>query len=137
MNFELLSYRSPQDEAPATPVRYRFGSSVPEYWVPLIPTQTLQAGGQPSNRLRRGVLPAEPVDTSGEGIVTPGPRGRVLQPDRELLLYDEEVPREGARVTRAFQYARWTDGSTFLWIGRRKRTGRGEGSSGLRFDFVE
>ena len=38
---------------------------------------------------------------------------------------------------RHYQYARWIDGSTFLWLGRRKSTGRGEGSSGLRFDRVE
>ncbi|CAN5664365.1 hypothetical protein BH18ACI4_BH18ACI4_06700 [soil metagenome] len=29
------------------------------------------------------------------------------------------------------------DGSTHLWLGRRKAVGRGEGSSGLRFDSVE
>ena len=121
----------------ATPLRYCLGSSVPEYWVPLMPTQVTEAGGRPSTRLRRGVLPADPDDGSEDDSVTPGPQGHILQPDRELLLYDEEVPREGARVTRAYEYARWTDGSTFLWIGRRKRTGRGEGSSGLRFDFTK
>lgn len=30
----------------------------------------------------------------------------------------------------------WINGETYLWVGRRKRTGRGEGSSGLRFDVV-
>ena len=49
----------------------------------------------------------------------------------------EEVPRACARITRAWQLARWTDGSTHLWIGRRKQPGRGEGSSGLRFDVIE
>jgi hypothetical protein len=52
-------------------------------------------------------------------------------------LYEEEVPREGVRVTRRYQYTRWCDGSTHVWIGRRKQIGRGEGSSGLRFDIVE
>jgi hypothetical protein len=52
-------------------------------------------------------------------------------------MHDEEVPREGARVTRAYQYARWVDGSTHLWSGRRKQPGRGEGSSGLQFDILE
>jgi hypothetical protein len=41
------------------------------------------------------------------------------------------------RVTRSYQYARWSNGSTHLWIGRRKQPGRGEGSSGLRFGVVE
>jgi hypothetical protein len=41
------------------------------------------------------------------------------------------------RVTRAYQLARWIDGGTYLWLGRRKTVGRGEGSSGLRFDTTE
>ena len=54
----------------------------------------------------------------------------------EVIVREEEVPREGARVTRAYQLARWFDGTTFLWLGRRKVVGRGEGSSGLRFDIA-
>jgi hypothetical protein len=46
------------------------------------------------------------------------------------------VPREGARVTRTYRYARWSDGSTQVWVGRRKTPGLGEGSSGLRFDVA-
>ncbi len=65
------------------------------------------------------------------------PKVRLLEPNRELLLFDEEVPREGARVTRTYQYARWIDGSTHLWIGRRKGPDRGEESSGLEFDVME
>lgn len=48
------------------------------------------------------------------------------------------MPRAGARVTREYQYARWIDGGTHLWVGRRKHVGRGEGSSGLlRGDVLE
>jgi len=66
-------------------------------------------------------------------------QGRILNPDSRapLAFYEEEVPREGARVTRSYQFARWLDGSTHLWMGRRKQVGRGEGSSGLCFDTVE
>ncbi len=46
------------------------------------------------------------------------------------------MPRAGRSVDRAFKRARWIDGTTFLWIGRRSTTGRGEGSSGLVFDQV-
>ena len=53
----------------------------------------------------------------------------------ELLLYDEEVPREGVHVTRGRRMARWIDGSTWVWTAFRKQVGRGEGSSGLRFGF--
>lgn len=51
-----------------------------------------------------------------------------------LRLAEEEVPRDGAVVTRRYQLARTPSGGTVLWIGRRKRTGEGEGWSGLRFD---
>ena len=37
-------------------------------------------------------------------------------------------------MTRAFERTRWLDGRTLLWMGLRKRVGRGEGSSALRFD---
>ena len=59
-------------------------------------------------------------------------------PDTEppLRIEEEEVPREGAVATRAFQFARWIDGGSLLWLGRRKRAGRGEGASGLRFDVI-
>lgn len=112
----------------STEAAYRLGTTVPDYWIPLLPVQDGKA-----IRLKRGVLPR----FESEGLIgTFEPQGRVLEPNRDLLLHDEEVPREGARVTLAYQYARWVDGSTHLWVGRRKQPGRGEGSSGLRFDIV-
>ena len=72
------------------------------------------------------------------------PKGVLLRtdprrdPDSEppLRLAEEEVPREGAIVERTFRYARWFDGRSLLWLGRRKHAGRGEASSGLRFDSL-
>ena len=62
-----------------------------------------------------------------------------VSPEAEtpLRIEDEEVPREGALVERAFQYARWLGGTSFVWVGRRKIVGRGEASSGLRYDRLE
>jgi hypothetical protein len=54
----------------------------------------------------------------------------------EVHLEEEEVPREGIVVRRTYQYARTPDGRAFLWAGRSKRPGRGEGASGLRFDAI-
>ena len=86
-------------------------------------------------RLRRA---AALLDTEDGEVGFSRPLGRVLEPEREdFSLYEEEVPRGGARVIRQYQYARWTDGSTALWLARRKTAGRGEESSGLRFDLVE
>jgi len=72
---------------------------------------------------------------------TVGAQGRILNPEPAgsdgLALFEEEIPREGVRVTRTYQLARWQDGSTHLWLGRKKTVGRGEGSSGLRFDVLD
>lgn len=130
-----LSRQNRQDGLPSTggadmeALIYRLGTSVPDYWIPLLPVQD---GG--AVRLKRGAIPE--VEAGGLGRLLQ-PLGRILEPGRELLLHDEEVPREGIRVTRTYQYARWIDGSTYLWVGRRKQPGRGEGSSGLRFDVAE
>ena len=72
------------------------------------------------------------------------PRGWLLrrdptQPmplDDTLLIEEEEVPRIGARLKRKFQYARSSDGRSWLWIGRSKIAGRGEAASSLRFDVA-
>jgi len=55
-------------------------------------------------------------------------------PPVTYFVFDEEVPRAGARLMQAFERTRWTDGRVFTWLRVRKQTGRGEGSSGLVFD---
>lgn len=52
-------------------------------------------------------------------------------------LFAEEVPREDVTLTRARQYACAADGRGLLWTTCRARPGRGEYSSGLRFDHLE
>ena len=122
--------RDATEKIPAAgePLRYRLSTEIPDYWIPLMPARVGQG-----LRLKRGAV----LNTDGlpEAVHA---RGRILTPDRgrALELYEEEVPREGVRVTRSYQYARWLDGSTYVWIGRRKHIGRGEGSSGLGFDVV-
>jgi hypothetical protein len=72
------------------------------------------------------------------------PRGWLLRrnptepmPDDDVLrLEEEEVPRIGASLKRKFQYARTSDGRSWLWIGRSKIAGRGEAASNLRFDVA-
>ncbi len=70
------------------------------------------------------------------------PRGRVLRRDPALpvasdglRIAEEELARSGFIVERRFQYARSADGRAWLWLGRRRRTGRGEAASGLAFDL--
>jgi hypothetical protein len=108
-------------------LRYLLATETPDYWIPLLPVKTNEG-----LRLQRGSIlkldgPSEPVHALG----------RILEPGNVLSLYEEEVPREGVRVTRSYQFARWIDGSSHFWVGRRKGVGRGEGSSGLKFDSLE
>jgi hypothetical protein len=111
---------------------YRLATAVPDYWIPFRPQRIDPT--KPDIRLRRA---AALIEEGGE----PGfsePLGRILEPERrDLTLFEEEVPRGGVRVTRQFEYTRWVDGRTFLWLARRKVAGAGESSSGLRFDLVE
>jgi hypothetical protein len=108
-------------------LHYQLTTEVPDYWVPLLPVRTEQG-----LRFKRGAVlktdgPPQPVNA----------QGRILQSNQELSLFEEEVPREGVRVTRSYQFTRWIDGSSHFWVGRRKGVGRGEGSSGLRFDTLD
>jgi hypothetical protein len=89
--------------------------------------------------------PLQPGDDADLRVYVFHPRGWLLrsnptQPmprDDLLILEEEEVPRIGATLRRKFQYARGSDGRSWLWIGRSKLAGRGEASSGLRHDVAE
>ena len=56
-------------------------------------------------------------------------QGLEQTPRIAYYLYEEEVPRAGVRVIQAFQRTRWHNGRVYTWVGIRKETGRGEGSS--------
>jgi hypothetical protein len=115
--------------APAgAPPRYFLSSTVPANWIPLLPVQQ-QLGGRVIQRLRRGAV----LQPDGSTKVHSA-RSRTLATKSPLLLYDEEVPREGVQLTRMRRVARWIDGSSWAWTALRTQIGLGEGSSGLQFD---
>jgi hypothetical protein len=60
----------------------------------------------------------------------------LLDPRQPCWLYEEEVPSSGVRIERRWQAGRWHDGSLHVWLQRRKRPGRGESSSGVRWDLL-
>jgi hypothetical protein len=112
---------------------YRVETVVPDYWIPLAPEQLAD---QQSIHLR--MVPME-VDDGGVPEAVE-PKGLLLQSNDSggrLWLYEEEIPQEGTQVDRLYRYARWQDGRTSLWAARRRSVGRGEGSSGLRFDVLD
>jgi hypothetical protein len=125
------SVRPAASAAAAGELAYRLATTVPDYWLPLVPARVDPA--RPDIRLVRGRV----LLTNNTTPVSPEPLGRLLEPGRQLQIPEEEVQREGAIVERKYRHARWTDGSTHLWVGRSKRPGRGEGFSGLRFDVLE
>lgn len=120
---------SPLDPPPPTtaPLRYGVASKVPSHWIPLL-------------------MPNDPNPTSLEKaaalqILPAGPRpvpalGKIMNPTgvANYRIFDEEVPKVGARVERVVYRSRSYDGKSYLWVARRKRPGSGETQSGLRFD---
>jgi hypothetical protein len=108
----------PRGELPA----YAVQTVVPDYWLPLVP-HAISPGVN-----RFALVPLEQPIGDSE------PQGRLLTP--KTWLHEEEVPREGAAVTRRPVLARWFDGSTHAWTRREKNPGSGESSSGLAFDIV-
>jgi hypothetical protein len=111
--------------------RYGMEAPAPPNWIPLVPQRV--AAGSEQVRFRRGRMRA--WDLLERDLV--GAKGALLEPWRPLTIFEEEVPRSGARVERRWQFARLPDGSTHSWIQRRKQNGRGEQTSGLAWDLLE
>ena len=132
-----LRQQLPDDLGDAAIV-YRLMTPVPDHWVPFVavPAAAAAGGGELERR------PLLHFRDDGTTEVT-HPLGTLLYrqpgapPTDRLRLAEEEIPRDGAVVTRRYQLARSPDGGTTLWIGRRKRVGEGEGWSGLRFDTAD
>jgi len=118
-------------------IRYRTMSTVPENWIPFIPVHV--PGSTRRIQLQRAALPRIlEGDPNPPEKVTP--RTRLLRqgldhaPPAPYFVFEEEIPRAGTRVYECFERTRWSDGAVYVWLRVRRQTGRGEGSSGLRFD---
>ena len=106
-------------------IRYVVGTTVPENWIPFIPVHMESSNAE--IRLQRAKMPA-----------SKGPTGVLLtEKPAPYFINEEEIPRSGVMVQRYFQRARWLNGKTYLWIGRYKDAGKGEGWSNLKFDQIE
>ncbi|MCL4298423.1 MAG: hypothetical protein KJ077_21990 [Anaerolineae bacterium] len=117
-------------------IQYRLGTHVSENWIPFIPVHI--PGSNREIRLQRAAMPRLISETPSPVE----PRGMLLRagldatPRQPYFIHEEEVPRAGILLTRTYQRARWWDGKIYTWLGRRKETGRGQGSSGLEFDQI-
>ncbi len=60
-----------------------------------------------------------------------------MQELQDVVLPEEEVPTAGVVVRRRWFLARSADGGRHAWAARSVMSGRGEASSGLKFDFAD
>jgi hypothetical protein len=118
---------------PTAPIRYQVMNAVPENWIPFIAVHLDNDARE--TQLQRAAMPRILVgDPALPAKVRPRTSLlRVNLPDA-YYVHEEEVPRAGAVVSLCYQRTRRMGGAVLTWLGARKQTGRGEGSSGLRFD---
>jgi len=123
----------------ASPVpRYRLSTTVPENWFPFMPATASHIKDMSPSSMR--LWRAQMLRSEAAGQPQPIPSmTRLLDLSGEPLLWLEEatVPRSGLRAQLTAQRIRWVDGKTYVWYGRKVLTGRGEGSSGLKFDSID
>lgn len=105
-------------------IRYVAGTTVADNWIPFVPVH--MQGSDREIRLQRASMPT-----------AKGAQGVILTEKSAPYYLDEvEIPKAGIIVRRSFQRVRWLNGATYLWVGRDKEVGKGEGWSNLRFDQV-
>ena len=123
----------------AAPIYYRAMTSAPENWIPMVPVH-VQGSNREIELQRGGMLRLLEGDTEPPVKIEPATlilrRGLDTTPKAPLFVHEEEAPRAGTRVVRAFQRTRWRNGRTLVWLGMSKTTGRGEGASRLAFDQI-
>jgi hypothetical protein len=129
---EVAGEPAPQTAAqpPATgpsPIAYRLQTFVPWHWFPMVPVLVNAATGEIALEQGRMTRP---------GGAIPEPLGRILAGAGPYRVREETVSRVGVRVVREVVRARDLLGGTHLWTARRNFVGRGEGSSGLRYDIA-
>ncbi len=138
--FERLAGVSPTAEPEyRAKIRYSVMNSVPENWIPFIPVH--DPGSNREIRLQRAAMLRFLKGDDHPARIRPRTEllweGLDAKPKRTpYFIHEEEVPRAGILVTQSFQRTRWYGGRVFQWLGVRKTTGRGEGSSGLAFDQI-
>lgn len=145
----LELHRKYQDAVVAVPpppvqndakVQYSLMTSVAEHWIPFIPVHVDNDNRE--IQLQRAAMPRLLEGQTGVVPEKIAPRTRLMRvglestPGEPYYLAEEEVERSGTVVETKWQRCRWRNGAVVLWQGHHRRTGRGEGSSGLAFDTL-
>ena len=142
---EAIVKAATSGSTPAAPlndakVTYLPMTDVPEHWIPFIPVKV--ANSTRDIQLQRGSMlriisgdPEKPAKVKpGTSILREGLDKATPEP---YYVHEEEIPRAGIRVTQCFQRTRWLNGEVVVWLGMKKKTGKGEGSSNLQFDVLQ
>ena len=129
----------PQIEPYKAPVYYQAMTEVPEHWIPFLPVH-VDGDNREVQLQRASMLRIIEGDTLAPAKIKPATsilrQGLDATVPAAYYIHEEEVSRMGVQVTQAFQRTRWINGEVFVWLGMKKQTGRGEGSSGLAFDQI-
>ena len=117
------------DEIAGLPA-YRLKSSMAAHWIPYIPRLAAGQGPNPTQVYLRRARSVESASSA-----EPQYRGRLIA--ESWRLNEEEVPRTGLRVQRLWRFARRSDGTAHVWVGRRKDPSLREPTSGLAYDYLD
>lgn len=123
-------------------LRYKLQNAVPENWIPFIAAvNSNPSANYRSRQIQRARLLRYINDEYQQTPIQP--RTNILRAGLDetvpqpYFLNQEEVSKSGFVVSTSFQRTRWYDGKTYVWLGRKKQTGRGEAGIKFQFDMLE
>jgi hypothetical protein len=137
---EVVAYRqrrlaptsAEDDDPPRAPLSYVAMNAIPEHWIPFMPVHV--PGDNREIQLQRAAMPSVIDGKLVRARTTLLRQG--FDAGEKYFINEEEVPQAGTRLSVAFNRTRWRDGRVVVWLSAQRGTGRGEGSSGLRFDIL-
>ncbi|MCM0667732.1 hypothetical protein [Flavobacterium tyrosinilyticum] len=122
-------------------ISYQAMSNVPENWIPFVPVH--KKNDNREIQLQRASL-LRIIEKDQETPKKIKPQSSILREGLDEIpkplpyyIHEEEIPRAGVKVSQSFQRTRWLNGEVFVWLGMKKKIGRGEGSSNLAFDQIK
>lgn len=122
-------------------VFYKAMTEVPENWIPFIPVHANGHNRKIQLQRASNIRIIQGSDVIPEKIkpLTSILREGLDETDtlKPYFVHEEEVPRSGIQVQQKFERTRWLNGEVYVWLGMKKKTGAGEGSSGLLFDQIK
>jgi hypothetical protein len=138
----LINETEEEDEDSDKPIKYTIMTDVSWNWIPFIPVHVTAKEipsattipPDPSHKhiqLQRAAM----INTVDRTPILPNSR-LINEVQPQYYIDESEIPRSGIILSENCQRTVWYTGEVFLWIGRNKSIGTGEGSSGLQFDSI-